>query len=260
MATLLIVSPARGSGKSTIVAGLAGKLGASGAHSLEAPPDDLAQALSEQPGARAIVVATPATSPADLAAYIGSNSIAGVILNRVPAKRTVPIRAAYEAAGVKLLGIVPEDRLLAAPSIGQVAEALGGDSEQLDGNSDRLLERVVIASIAADPGQSYFDRTKANAIIVRSDKPDLQLAALNTGPICLIVTGGLPVLSYVLERVADEEIPLVRTKLDTTQAVGAIEGLFGSRPFSGSLDKLRRIEELLAGVDVDALVQPRAAG
>ena len=108
--------------------------------------------------------------------------------------------------------------------------------------------------IAADPGQSYFDRTKANAIIVRSDKPDLQLAALNTGPICLIVTGGLPVLSYVLERVADEEIPLVRTKLDTTQAVGAIEGLFGSRPFSGSPEKLRRIEGLLAGVNVDALV------
>lgn len=257
MATLLIVSPSPGSGKSTIVAGLASKLGASGAHILEAPAGDLAQALSEQPGARAIVVATPATSPADLLAYIGSTAVAGVILNRVPAKRIVPIRKAYEASGVKLLGIVVEDRLLAAPSIGQVAEALGGDSEQLDGNRERLLERVVIASIAADPGQSYFDRTKANAIIARSDKPDLQLAALNTGPICLIVTGGLPVLSYVLERVADEEIPLVRTKLDTTQAVGAIEGLFGSPPFSGSPEKLRQIEELLAGVDVDDLVGAR---
>ena len=254
MATLLIVSSAAGSGKSTIVAGLAGKLGASGGHILEASAGVLAEALSEQPGARAIVIATPATSPADLAAYIGSNSIAGVILNRVPVKRTVPIRAAYEAVGLTLLGMVPEDRMLAAPSIGQVVEALGGDIEQLDGNSDRLLERVVIASIAADPGQSYFDRTKANAIIVRSDKPDLQLAALNTGPICLIVTGGLPVLSYVLERVADEEIPLVRTKLDTTEAVSAIEGLFGSQPFSGSPEKLRRIEELLAGVDLAALV------
>jgi len=100
MATLLVVSLTPGSGKSTIVAGLAGKLGASGGHILEAPAGDLAQALSEQPGARAIVVATPATSPADLAAYIGNNSIAGVILNRVPAKRAVPIRAAYEAAGV----------------------------------------------------------------------------------------------------------------------------------------------------------------
>src|SRR5437899_1583607 len=99
MATLLVVSPAPGPGKSTIVAGLAGKIGASGAHILEAPAGDLSQALSEQPGVRAIVVATPATSPADLAAYIGSNSIAGVILNRVPEKRTVPIRAAYEAAG-----------------------------------------------------------------------------------------------------------------------------------------------------------------
>jgi BioD-like phosphotransacetylase family protein len=251
MATVLIASPTPRSGKSTIIAGLTRKF--TGTQFVEAPAGDLGVAIAAQPGARTVVVATPATSPADLAAYIGGAKIAGVILNRVPVKRVVPIRRAYDAAGVKLLGIVAEDRLLAAPSVGQVAAALSAESENLNGNAERLLERVVIASIAADPGQTYFDRTNANAIIVRGDKPDLQLAALNTGPICLIVTGGLPVLSYVLERVADEEIPLLRTKLDTTHAVGAIEGLFGSQPFSGSPEKLRRIEELLAGVDVDAL-------
>jgi BioD-like phosphotransacetylase family protein len=251
MATVLVASPTPGSGKSAIIAGLSRKL--SGTQFVEAPSGELAAAMVTQPGARTVVVSTPATSPADLAAYIGGAEIAGVIFNRVPAKRVIPIRRAYETAGVKLLGIVAEDRLLAAPSVGQVAEALSAEGENLNGNAEQLLERVVIASIAADPGQAYFDRTNANAIIVRSDKPDLQLAALNTGPTCLIVTGGLPVLSYVLERVADEEIPLLRTKLDTTQAVGAIEGLFGSQPFDGSPEKLRRIEELLAGVDVDAL-------
>jgi BioD-like phosphotransacetylase family protein len=250
MATVLVASPTPGSGKSAIVAGLSRKLSA--VQFVEAPAGELAAAIATQPGARAVVVSTPATSPADLATYIGSADIAGVILNRVPVKRLVPIRRAYEAAGVKLLGIVAEDRLLAAPSIGQVAEALSAEGE-MNGNAEQLLERVVIASIAADPGQAYFDRTNASAIIVRGDKPDLQLAALNTGPTCLIVTGGLPVLSYVLERVADEEIPLLRTKLDTTQVVGAIEGLFGSQPFDGSPEKLRRIEELLAGVGTDAL-------
>ncbi len=251
MATLLVVSPTPRAGKSAIIAGLSRKL--SGTKLVEAPAGELAAAMAAEPGAKAVVVATLATSPADLQAYIGGAEIAGVILNRVPEKRLIPIRRRYEEAGVKLLGIITEDRLLAAPSVGQVAEALSAESENLNGNAGNLLERVVIASIAADPGQSYFDRTKANAIIVRSDKPDLQLAALNTGPGCLIVTGGLPVLSYVLERVADEEIPLLNTKLDTSQAVGAIEGLFGSQPFDGTPEKTRRIEELVSGIDLAAL-------
>ena len=159
---------------------------------------------------------------------------------------------------MKLLAVVPEDALLASPTIGQVAETLSAEGEYIEENRDRPLDRPIIASIAADPGQTYFVRTEATAVIVRSDKPDLQLAALNAGPTCLIVTGGLPVLSYVLERVADEEIPLLRTKLDTKDAVSAIEELFGAKPFAGSDAKLRRIEELLADVNVNVLVERSA--
>lgn len=201
---------------------------------------------------RVVVVATP---PEDPAAHKATTSLAGVIVNHAAARRVEEIRAAYEKAGTPLLGIVPEDSLLASPTIGQVAEALSAEATNLDANRDRPLDRPVIASIAADPGQTYFTRTDATAVIVRSDKPDLQLAALNKGPTCLIVTGDPPVLSYVLERVADEDIPLLRTKLDTKETIGAMEVLFGARPFSGGEAKLARIEELLADVNVDALVE-----
>jgi BioD-like phosphotransacetylase family protein len=205
---------------------------------------------------RIVFVATQADKPSDLARISG---LAGVIVNRAAARKEGEIRAAYEQAGTKLLAVVPEDGLLASPTIGQVVEALGAEGSNIDANVNRPLDRPVIASIAADPGQNYFVRTEASAVIVRSDKPDLQLAALNAGPTCLIVTGSLPVLSYVLERVADDEIPLLRTKLDTKETVAAIEGLFGAGPFSGGDEKLRRIEELLADVNVDALVERSAA-
>ena len=55
--------------------------------------------------------------------------------------------------------------------------------EYIDEHRDTPLDRPVIASIAADPGQTYFVRTDATAVIVRSDKPDLQLAALNAGAV-----------------------------------------------------------------------------
>ena len=43
------------------------------------------------------------------------------------------------------------------------------------------------------------------------------------------------------------------------QTIDAIEGLFGSGAFSGGEAKLRRAEELLAGVDVETLFE-RSAG
>jgi BioD-like phosphotransacetylase family protein len=254
MARLLLASPVAGTGKTMIAAGLARKL--SGAQISELPAGELT--LAGEPDARVIVVATPATSPADLKAFIGDAAHAHVILNRVAAKRVKPVRESYEAAGISVLGVVTEDELIASPTIGRVAEVLSADGEFIDENRDKSLDHVVIASIAADPGQTYFNITQANAIIVRSDKPDLQLAALNAGASCLIVTGGLPVLSYVLERVDSDEIPLLRTKLDTKEAVAAIEALFGAGPFSGSPEKLQRLDALLADVKLEPLLSPTA--
>jgi BioD-like phosphotransacetylase family protein len=174
-----------------------------------------------------------------------------------PGRRLDAVRAAYEAAGVQPLAIIPEDVILASPTIGQTAEALSAEGVFVTENADRPLNRPVIASIAADPGQTYFTRTQSEAVIVRSDKPDLQLAALNAGAGCLIVTGGLPVLSYVNQRVADDEIPLMRTKLDTKETVSAIEELFGTAPFMGDA-KIRRMDSLLAHLDLDALLERSA--
>lgn len=254
MTALVIASPTPGAGKTMIAACLARRL--IGAQITELTAGD----LPAQSDARLVVIATPATSPAELASFIAGSPSDLVILNRVPARRAAPMRQAYEAAGIKVLGVVPEDALLASPTIGEVRDALAAEAANINGNQDKPLQRVVIASIAADPGQTYFDFTRADAIIVRSDKPDLQLAALNAvTDSCLIVTGGLPVLSYVLERVEEGEIPLLRTKLDTKETVAAIEDLFGVGAFSGSPEKLRRIEELLAGVDLDALLASSTA-
>ncbi|HVP05815.1 MAG TPA: DRTGG domain-containing protein [Dehalococcoidia bacterium] len=277
MPTLFVASSGPLGGKTTIAAGIARKLADQRVHcTLERTGDDANAAadaalfarissggqvqISELAagaslagaGGRVVYVATPAEDPASITQ---APALAGVIVNHAAPRKAGAIRAAYEAAGVKLLGVVPEDRLLASPTIGEVAEALSAEGENIAENRERPLDRPVIASIAADPGQTYFVRTDATAVIVRSDKPDLQLAALNAGPTCLIVTGGLPVLSYVRERVADEEIPLLRTKLDTKETVAAIEELFGAKPFSGGAEKLRRIGELLADVNVDALVE-----
>lgn len=277
MPTLFVASSQPLAGKTTIAAGIARRLADQRVQcTLERSGDDASAAadsalfarlskggqvqISELASGtalaggegRVIYIATPTEEPAGIPQ---SPSLAGVIVNRARARNTAAIRAAYEAAGVKLLAVVPEDALLASPSIGVVAEAIAEDSQYVEENRDHPLDRPVVASIAADPGQTYFVRTDATTVIVRSDKPDLQLAAINAGASCLIVTGEMPVLSYVLQRVADDEIPLIRTKLNTKETIGAIEELFASRPFGGGEEKLRRIAKLLADVNVDALAE-----
>jgi BioD-like phosphotransacetylase family protein len=219
---------------------------------IEAAAGEAASSLAELPDSRALVIADASAGVDALADYCrqAGDRLMGVIINKTPAKRLQGLLADAKAAGVEVLATLPEDRLLAAPVLRDVVTALAAQAEHLDGRGLRPLDRPVIATISADPGQGYFARYDASAVIVRSDKPDLQLAALNAGADCLIVTGGLPILSYVLERAEEDEIPLVRTKLNTIEAVHKIEATFGLLPFAGGEAKTQRIAMLLTDLDL----------
>ena len=293
MPALLLLSPEPLTGKTTVAAGLAEGLRTRGhAHSLtrlpgdehaeadgalfanltgsssqqagspqetriiEAPAGDPQPFIASNPAAPAVVVADASTPLAAIVDYAGEigDRLAGVILNKVPAKRTERLRREAESAGIRLLALVPEDRLLAAPTLRDVATGLSATVEHFsNGSGLRPLDRPAIATISADPGQAHFARYDASAVIVRSDKPDLQIAALNAGATCLIVTGGLPILPYVLERAEEDEIPLLRTGLDTIAAVNAIEEMFAGRPFPGGDAKVKRAASFVAEIDAAAL-------
>ena len=294
MPAVIFLSPQPFAGKTTVVTGLAWRLRAAGrapgltrlpgdkaaeadgellsrlseatgsaAHSttpdlalIEAPSGDPRPSLDGHPDARAVVVGggpEPVPTLVDYSRGIGDR-LAGVIINKTPARRMDTVRADAEAAGLTVIAVLPEDRLLAAPVLRDVAGALSAHVEHLGNGGLRPLDRPVIATISADPGQGYFAHYDATAVIVRSDKPDLQLAALNAGASCLIVTGGLPLLSYVLNRAEDDQIPLLRTGMDTISAVKSIEELFGSLPFAGGDAKLERISTLLADANISSLI------
>ncbi|HEU4759148.1 MAG TPA: DRTGG domain-containing protein [Dehalococcoidia bacterium] len=223
---------------------------------IEAPSGDATDIIKAAPTARAVVVAGAGSAAADVAAYCRGlgPALAGVIVNRVPARRAEAVKAALAAAGLTPLAMVAEDRLLAAPTLAQIAEAIQARAQFLNASGERLVARPVIASISADPGQGYFTQQDPSAVIVRGDKPDLQLAALNAGAPCLLLTGGDPPLSYVLDRVEEDEVPLLQTGLDTVTTVQRIEGLFAAAPFGGE-EKLRRIAELLDVLDATALLK-----
>jgi hypothetical protein len=222
---------------------------------IEAPAGDPRHA-AEPLSARAVVVVAYADPlPADFPSFCEAlgGSCAGVIITRVPGRRLEATRTAAEGVGVRIVALLPEDRLLAAPSLGAIAEALEAETSSLNSARDNIIDRPIISSISVDPAQAYFADHDPNAVIVRGDKPDQQLGALNAGAPCLIITGGSPLLSYVEDRAQDEEIPLLKTRYDTVATVQRLEPLYGATPFTGQA-KVERIIQLTDDLDVSSLV------
>jgi hypothetical protein len=161
----------------------------------------------------------------------------------------IVVTAATEPAGstvtAPVIAALPEDRLLAGPSVRDVREALEARVLVKDG-ADAALEWIVIAPIASDPGAPYFTRWGRKAVVVRHEKADLMLAALGTELDCLIITGGREPLPYVLDRIRNEgrDLTVLLSPLDTYRTMRRIEQLYGATRFVG-MRKVERAAELL---------------
>jgi len=233
---------------------------------LKSAPDttfllELPAGEAARPGeAAAVLVERFANLDAAKTASLRGASRAGLIVTATPASRLAAVPALSAAHNVPLLAALPEDRLLAAPTIAEMAAALEAQALFLDGQAETIVERMTIASIAADPGQGYFVRFGPQAVIVRCDKPDLHLAALHTSTLCLILTGGRMPLGYVTERAESEGVPILITAKDTPTAVQALEGLYAAGRFGGR-PKAQRIAQLIAErLDDAALRKALASG
>ncbi len=187
------------------------------------------------------------------------HAFAGLVLNAVPRARTAAIVNTLAQKGIPTLALLPEDRLLSSPSIGEMAQALQAETLFADGCTEEVIERLTIASISGDPGQDYFARFGRQAVVVRCDKPDLQLAALNAGSRCLILSGGRMPLAYVSERAEAEGVPLLITGKGTVAALQALEALYLKSRFGPQ--KAERIGQLTAEhLDYDRLLRALGLG
>ena len=61
------------------------------------------------------------------------------------------------------------------------------------------------------------------AVIVRGDRPDLQMAALNTSTACIVLTKGVEPIEYVRYEAEQEEVSLIVVETDTPQHHGHAE-------------------------------------
>ena len=191
--------------------------------------------------------------------------LAGVIINGVSRYRAGEISGALademESAGTKLLGAIPDDRRMLAPKLVQVADFLGGQFLSGEDESDQLLDNFLIGGLVLDWGPFYFSSRANTGVIVRGDRPDVQLAAIQTDTTkALILTKGVRPVEYVMYEAAQRGIPLVVVPGNTHDVAEQIEGLQPKVEFDHASKLARMIDLIAENVDVsvleDQLAQP----
>ena len=83
---------------------------------------------------------------------------------------------------MKVIAAIPEDRRLLGMSVEQLAQHLGGKFLNWEEKKDNFVEHFLIGGMVLDWGVLYFQRFDNKAVIVRGDRPDIQMAALRTPP------------------------------------------------------------------------------
>ncbi len=215
---------------------------------LEADPGPIAQTAAEQADARVVLVLRPG-SPGQMemaraAAETLGDRLRAVVATAVPERQLSAAREALAGAGLPLLAVLPEDRTLYAPTVADLIEALEAEVILGEPDLEQAIEYILVNPVTADPGQPYYARRRNKAVITRSDKTDLQLAALQTQTDLLILTGGVPPSPYTIDRAAGEEVPLLLTRLGTREAVSRLEDVYARSRFAGEA-KLERMRALL---------------
>ncbi|MFH0925987.1 MAG: phosphotransacetylase family protein [bacterium] len=178
---------------------------------------------------------------------IGDNLL-GVILNKVRPeeldcmkRRIIPF---LEKKGIKVLGIIPHDRILDSISIARLKEILGGEILCCDNKLDGLIERFSIGAMNVESALKFFRKSKNKAVITGGDRADIQLAALETSTRCIILTGELYPSDIILARAEERGVPVMVVKDDTISTVEKIERILGRLRLREE-EKIRKVKEVV---------------
>jgi BioD-like phosphotransacetylase family protein len=174
--------------------------------------------------------------------------LVGVVLNAIPRQR-MPfvqelVKPALQERGVPVLAVLPQERLLLSISVGELAEFLSGKILCGADKVDDLVEHLMVGAMSVDSALTYFRRKPNKAVITGGDRPDIQLAALETSTKCLILTGNLQPSPIILGRAEEVGVPMILVRQDTLSAVEVIERFFGKTRFHLE-KKVERFEEML---------------
>jgi len=213
--------------------------------------DKASYTIVEALGAKVIIIEgySAQSSKVRINSYkdFGKNLL-GVVVNKVPGTRleqvNEEISARFGKAGINILGVFPEDRALFTLTIAELAQHIQGEILNRVEKSGELVENFMLGAKCVDPGPEYFSRKTNKAVVVRSERPDMQLAALETPTKCLVLSGDTPPTHGVLYEAEVKNVPIISAKADIISIVTSIEDALGKGRFNQE-EKLPKLTEIM---------------
>ncbi len=173
--------------------------------------------------------------------------LVGVVVNQVPESKLDSIQTEcsdyFKSQGVNLLGVLPESRTLLGVTVGEIATALGAEIISSKDKSGELVENFMLGAMTPDQVREYYDRKKNKAVVTSTERPDMQLAALDTSTKCLVVAGKKPSTS-VMVKAEDKKVPVMVVDRNIEDIVLDIEKALSKARFH-NLQKLKAVSAIL---------------
>jgi BioD-like phosphotransacetylase family protein len=183
-------------------------------------------------------------------------SCLGVILNKVPRGKVVRYQAAsiqqLTQAGLNLLGVIAEDRLLMTLSIGELAAAVQGKLNNSEDKSGELIENFMLGASTFDRGPVYYNRKANKAVILWGERPGVrkaalagyQIAALGSSTKCIILTANAAPAANVIEQAVAKAVPIISAPGDVKSLIDAVNAFMAKLKF-GQEKKMPRLVGIL---------------
>ena len=211
--------------------------------------------------AKVLVVAPYQTDLSDSQLKPWTNALgdrlAGFVINGLTKYQNTQAKTkllpSMESEGLVSFGVIPEDRRLLSATADQVAAHLEGRFVVGEEFSDALVEHFMVGGWTMDAGDLYFGLNENKAVVVRGDRPDMQMSALTTPTSCLVCTQGIDPIEYVIYEAEQEEVAVMVVETDTLTTMASLNNLMEGTAFDHQL-KLSRFSELIDEyVNLDAL-------
>ena len=111
----------------------------------------------------------------------------------------------------------------------------------------------MVGGLGLDSGESYFSLRENKAVIIRGDRPDVQMAALATTTSCMVATNDVEPIEYVVNEAELDEVPIILVRDDTLTTMDSLNSLQQGVRFNHP-PKLERFASLMTEhVNLDAI-------
>ncbi len=167
-------------------------------------------------------------------AWFGGLAV-GAVINSVPQYNMGliqdKVKPYMEKRGLPVLAVIPRNKVLMSISIRELVDELGGKVLCCQHADDELVETLMVGAMSAESALTHFRRGVNKVVITGGDRPDIQLAALETSTRCLILTGNLQPSSLIIGLAEERGVPIVLSHYDTMKTMEIVEGFFGKTRF-----------------------------